>query len=123
MSNSDKEIINKIHSSMYSLVNENGYVSTVDVLIAISVLSKEDFENWRMGKVDYLERVCKINLSKLSVINHEIRAYAKQHELKPSWTDYRKWGKGENTRLRFSKSGDAQIEKLYATHYIRQAKQ
>ena len=38
--------------------------------------------------------------------------------LKPSWTDYRKWGKGENPRLRFSKSGDDNIERAYATHYV-----
>ena len=69
-----------------------------------------------------MERVCKVNLKKLSTISREMRAYAKQHELKASWTDYRKWGKGMSIRLRFSKSGDERIERLYATHYIGQAK-
>ena len=54
----------------------------------------------------------------MSFINHEIRVYARKHDLKPSWTAYNKWGKGENVRLRFSKSGDETIEKLYATHYV-----
>ena len=39
-----------------------GYAAPVDVLMDIGVLSKQDYENWRFGKVPYLERVCKINL-------------------------------------------------------------
>ena len=54
--------------------------------------------------------------------SHEIRVYAQKHNLKPSWTDYHKWGKGHRMRLRFSKSGNARIEELYATHYVGQAK-
>jgi hypothetical protein len=118
----DKELIGKVHSAVYSLTGSKGYAAPVDVLMAIGVLSKADYENWRNGRVDYLERVCKVNLKKLSAINREIRAYAKHQNLKASWTDYRKWGKGENIRLHFSKSGDERIERLYATHYVSQAK-
>ena len=112
------EIRVKVQSAMHGLIREKGSASSVDVLITIGVLSKDDYEGWRNGKVDYLEHVCKVSLGKLSSINREIRAYAKQHNLKPSYTDYRKWGKGEKTKLRFSKSGDNNIEKLYATHYV-----
>lgn len=116
------EMSAKVHAAMSALIKDTGFAAPVDVLMAIGVLSKADYGNWRFGKVDYFERVCKINLKKLSSINQEIRAYAKRHNLKPSWTDYRKWGKGQNTRLRFSKSGDEQIERLYATHYVGQKK-
>jgi len=91
-------------------------------------LSQADYERWRTGKIDYLERVCKINLSKLSDVSHEIRAFARKNGLKPSWTFYNKWkgekstGKknpdGKPTKLRFSKHGNENIEKLYATYYI-----
>ena len=107
---------------MYAQIKSKGYATPVDVLIAVGVLAKADYENWRFGRVDYLERVCKVNLKKLSAINREIRVFAKRNNLKASWTDYRKWGKGENIRLRFSKSGDEQIERLYATHYVSQKK-
>jgi hypothetical protein len=108
---------------MYSLIKQKGIASPVEVLIEIGVLSKEDCERWRFGKVDYLERVCKINLSKLSTINHEIRVFARKNDLKPSWTYYKRWGcKGKKIQLRFSKSGGEQIERLYATHYISQRK-
>jgi hypothetical protein len=114
----NKELHDKVHSAMYTLIKEKRFAAPVDVLMAIGVLAKADYESWRVGNVDYLERVCKISLQKLSTINHEIRAYAEQHNLKPSWTDYRKWGKGEKIRLRFSKSGAEQIEQFYATHYV-----
>ena len=117
------ELRAKVHSAMYTLVKEKGVASPVEVLIAVGVLSKEDCERWRFGKVDYLERVCKINLSKLSSINHEIRVFARKNDLKPSWTYYKRWGcKGKKIKLRFSKSGDEQIERLYATHYVSQRK-
>ena len=103
---------------MYTLIKDKGVASPAEVLITIGALSKEDYERWRNGKVDYLERVCKINLRKLSFVNHEIRVYAQKNDLKPSWTAYNKWGKGDHIRLRFSKSGDDNIEKQYATHYV-----
>jgi len=40
-----------------------------------------------------------------------------KNNLKSSVSDYRKWGKGNRIQLRFSKSGDRNIEKHYATHY------
>ena len=113
---------------MYILIKENGIASPAKVLIAIGALSKEDYERWRFGKVDCLERVCKINLRKLSFVNHEIHAYAHKHGLKPSWTYYKQWGankkssEGKAVMLRFSKSGNEGIEKQYATHYVGQQK-
>jgi len=119
----NSELHKKVHSAMYSLIKQKGIASPVEVLIEIGVLSKEDCEKWRFGKIDYLERVCKINLSKLSTINHEIRVFARKNDLKPSWTYYKRWGcKGKKIKLRFSKSGDEQIERLYATHYVSQRK-
>ena len=124
----DKDLKSKVHSAMYTLVKENGIASPVEVLMAIGVLSKTDYERWRGGKVDFLERVCKVNLRKLSKINHEIRVFAKKNDLKPSWTYYKRWGKnkkgnnGKTAKLRFSKSGDENIERQYATHYVSKRK-
>ena len=117
------ELQGKVRSAMYTLIKENGIATTVEVLIRVGVLSKEDCEKWRFGKIPYLEKVCKVNLGKLSTIHREIRAYAKKNNLKPSWTYYKRWGlNGKIIQLRFSKSGDEQIERLYATHYISQQK-
>jgi len=103
---------------MYTLIKEKGVASPAEVLIAIGVLPKDKYDDWRFGRIPYLEKVCQINLSKLSTINQEIRAYAKKHNLNVSRSDYRKWGKGNRIRLRFSKSGNERVEELYSTHYV-----
>jgi len=128
MNKNDQQLQVKVHSAMYTLIKEKGIASPAEVFITIGALSTEDYERWRFGKVDYLERVCKINLRKLSFVNHEIRAYARKHDLKPSWTFYKRWGTnrksnpGNTVKLRFSKSGDENIENQYATHYVGQQK-
>ena len=97
---------------------KKGWVAPVDILLGMGVLSQADYENWRFGRVDFLERVCKANLRQLSRIMHEARVYAMQHGLNTSWTCYHQWGKHKERRLRFSKSGDEKIEHSYATHFV-----
>jgi hypothetical protein len=113
----NSKLIDKVHQAVNTMLYKKGYAATVDVLMEMGILSKEDYERWRFGRIDYLERVCKINLSKLSRIRREMFIQARRGDLKSSYTDYRKWGKGKNIRLRFSKYGDEQTEKLYSTHY------
>lgn len=110
----DKEVKRLVHQNRY----EKGYVCAVDILMQLDYLVKKDYEDWRFGRVDYLEKVCNINLSKLTLINKLIRKYSTELDLKGSWTGYNQYGKGINCRLRFSKSGNKIIEDRYATHYI-----
>lgn len=113
------ELKQKVCSIAGSILNEKIYISPVDLLMNIGVLSAKDYEDWRFGRVPYLEKVCKTNLSKLLLIMKELRAYALANHLKPSWTSYNRWGvKSKRIPLRFSKSGDSVIEEVYATHYV-----
>lgn len=116
----NSELIGKVHNSMYQQLKKDGVAVPVQVLMDVGVLAEKDYDNWRFGRVDYLERVCKVNLHKLAHIMKEVRAYARKNSLKPSWTFYKQWGrKGKPTvKLRFSKSGDESIERQYATHYV-----
>ena len=68
-----------------------GYAAPADVLVDIGVLPKQKYEDWRFGKVRYLEAVCTCNLKKLSFIMKQIRAYAKKSNLKPSFCYYKRW--------------------------------
>jgi len=110
----DKEVKRLVHLNRY----EKGYVCTLDILLQLDCLTKKGYEDWRFGRVDYLEKVCNINLSKLTLINKLITKYSTELDLKSSWTGYNQFGKGIKRRLRFSKSGDKTIEDRYATHYI-----
>ena len=122
----DAELTGKVHSSMYHQCQKRGYAAPIDVLLEIGILPKQKYEDWRHGRVDCLERVCTVNLRKLSFIMHQIRVYAQKNNLKPSATVYKQWavkkknGQGHTPviRLRFSKSGDAEIEKWYSTHFV-----
>ncbi len=117
----NSEITQKVHNSMYQQLQKTGIAAPVQVLMDLGILSKEDYERWRFGKVDYLEHVCKANLSKLSYIMRGIGSYAAKNNLKGSWTFYKQWGQKQlpqARKLRFSKSGVEEIERAYATHYL-----
>ena len=123
MAMNDGELITAVNSSMYHQCRDRGYAAPVDVLMDIGVLTKEKYEEWRFGKVPFLEAVCNINLRKLSTIMKAVRGYASKNGLKPSYTCYKQWGlktKGNHSvvMLRFSKSGNPDIEKAYSTHYV-----
>lgn len=114
-----EDLIKKTQTHAISLLHTKGYISPVDVIMKLSYLSELDYEKWRRGQVDYLERVCKCNLKKLSIINKTIRNLSLEEKLKPSRIVYNKWGKGPKRVLRFSKSGLHAIEVAYSTHYVR----
>lgn len=122
MDMNDGELITKVNSAMYHQCRNRGYAAPVDVLMEIGVLPKEKYEDWRFGRVLYLEAVCTVNLRKLSLIMHQMRVYAKQNNLKPSfcWGVKKKNGQGHKPviPLRFSKSSDPDIERWYATHWV-----
>ena len=112
-----KNLIGKVHDSMYRQCKSRGFAAPVDVLMDIGVLDKKKYDDWRHGRVPYLEAVCTVNLHKLSEIMKVVRAYAAANGLKPSFTDYRQVG-SKDRKLLFSKSGNPAIEKAYATHYV-----
>lgn len=122
----DKALIGKVHNAMYQQCQRRGYATPVDVLMDIGVLPKKKYEDWRYGRVSYLESVCTVNLRKLSFVMHQMRVYAQKTGLKPSFCYYKQWGVKKKTGqghkpvipLRFSKSGDSEIEKWYATHFV-----
>ena len=111
---------------MYRQCRDRGFATPVDVLMDIGVLQKDKYEDWRFGRISYLERVCTINLHKLSTVRHQMRVYAQKAGLKPSFCYYKQWGtkkKGGQGRkpvipMRFSKSGNPDVERWYATHFV-----
>jgi hypothetical protein len=108
----------KIRPIVEALIEEKGYVCSVDVLLKLDYLPQSDYEAWRLGRIPYLEKVCKVNLSKLTIINQKIKWVAHDFNLVKSLTVYSKYGKGPKTSLRFCKTGDKNIETAYATHFI-----
>lgn len=96
---------------------KTGFVTPIDVLQALGYLTAADVENWRRGRVPYLERVTQAGLGKLSTAMRALQRWARHRGLRPSHTDYRSWT-WARTPLRFSKTGNPHIEQAYATHWI-----
>jgi hypothetical protein len=95
-------------------------VAPVSVLVGMGLLRPEHLTDWRRGRVAYLERVINCNLSRLSRVLRILRFHAHDLNLKPSLTVYMRHGKGgPRQQLRFSKTGDPNLEAAYATHFIR----
>jgi len=69
------ELEKKIKNIIAELSDKKGFVSSVEVLMKLDYLSKSDYEQWRHGRVAYLEKVCKTNLSKLKTVEIELNSF------------------------------------------------
>jgi hypothetical protein len=105
-----------IRAAEAALATQN-YVSPIDVLVGIGWLTPGTVRRWRQGQIDYLEGVVQTNLARISEAMKLFRSWAAAKGLVPSETDYIARQPGRRT-LRFSKSGNPTIEKLYRTHWI-----
>jgi hypothetical protein len=93
------------------------FVTAIDILVGIDWLSLPQVEDWRKGRIPYLERVTTSNLSTITKAMHLFRRWAVHQGLKPSETVYLARTR-DRRPLRFSKSGDPAIESAYRTHWI-----
>lgn len=108
----------RIVRAVGEILRRGNVVAPVDVLVAMELLRPEHLEDWRRGRVPYLERVINCNLTKLSRLLRILRFHAHDLNLKPSTTAYRRWTKGPKHVLRFTKTGDRRLEQAYATHLV-----
>jgi len=100
------------------LLSRSDVISPVEVLLEMGRLSRKDHEAWRRGQVPYLERVFAGNLSHANRILRIIGFHAHDLNMVPRHTVYHQWGSGKNRILRFTKSGDRNIENAYCRHYL-----
>jgi len=114
-----KQLRSKLGTVTSELLKEKGYISFVDVFMKLGYLDPKNYENWRMKRIPYLERVIKVNPSKINFIMKTVRRSCFNGNLIPSWTGYKSWEKGRKVDLRFSKTGEPDIEKSYATHFVK----
>jgi len=108
----------RIERSVATILANGSVVAPVDVLVRMELLRRDRLEDWRHGRVPYLEAVINCNLTRLSRLLRILRFHAHDLNLKPSFTAYMRWGKGPNQRLQFSKTGDSKLEEAYATHFV-----
>lgn len=112
-----EKLRSRVVAAAEAALEARGYASAIDVLLGIGWLQQSVLDHWRQGRVPYLERGIQANLARISAAMHLLRSWATQQQLRPSETQYvaRKPGRPE---LRFSKSGDATVERWYRTHWL-----
>lgn len=93
------------------------YASAVDVFCDLGWLDASLLERWRRGQVDSLEAVTRSNLPRISEAMKHFRAWARAKQLKPSETAYVARSPARQA-LRFSRSGNPEIERAYRTHWV-----
>lgn len=107
----------RIAKAVSAILAEGMVIAPVDVLVRMNLLAPGRLEEWRMGRVPYLEKVIDCNLTRLGRLLRILRMHAHDLKLVPS-TPYVLWDKGPKRRLRFSKMGEPPIEEAYARHYV-----
>ena len=112
----------KIVKAVDAALHSENFVSPIRVFIGMGLLGQPDVDEWRRGRVPYLEKVIKCNLAKANRILRILRMHAHDLKLKPSVTVYKRKNKGGKIRLQFSKSGERNLEEAYSRHFVKLGK-
>ncbi len=108
----------KVVKAVEAILAKGDVVTPIDVFVHMELLKTTDVESWRFGRVPYLEKVIHCSLGKTSRILRILRMHVHDLNMHPSQTAYVKWGKGRRTSLRFSKTGDPNLEEAYSRHFL-----
>ncbi|HED05587.1 MAG TPA: hypothetical protein ENI61_02750 [Ignavibacteria bacterium] len=57
-----QELKNRIIQISNQLIEDKGFICSIDILRELDYLNETQIKNWRIGKVQYLEKVCGKNL-------------------------------------------------------------
>jgi hypothetical protein len=111
------DIEHRVVRAAEAALSERKFVTAIDVLVGLGWLEPRRVDEWRQGRVDYLERVTIASLGKISTAMLCFRRWAQARGLNPSETEYLARTR-DRRRLRFSKTGDPGIELAYRTHWV-----
>lgn len=117
-SKSQKSIEQRIFKAAEEALAHHQYVSSIDVFTGMGLLQNAHVQDWRKGRVPYLERVIQSSLGKTSRAMKAFRLWAEKRGLMARETAYLARTRGPKRILQFSKSANPHIEKAYRTHYI-----
>ena len=100
----------RVERAVEALLGRDGHLTYPALLRELGVLTKKDLEAWRAGRVPYLERVIRTNLTRLSRIQTAVRRMARARNWKRTVT-------GPKRGRRYSKTGHPFVEEEYAAYY------
>lgn len=108
----------RVTQAAEAALEDHGYVSPIDVLCGMRLLAPRDVDAWRKGRIDILESVIQGSPGRISSSLAMFRQWAQEKGLQPSETRYVRRAPRGIVELRFTGSGDPEIEKSYRTHFV-----
>ncbi|HKF77137.1 MAG TPA: DUF2293 domain-containing protein [Candidatus Dormibacteraeota bacterium] len=93
------------------------FATPIDVLVGIRWVSESAVSRWRQGRLADLEGSAQVDADRLSAAMRLFRGWAQRRGLRPSETTYVASTR-DRRPLRFSASGDPEIEQAYRTHWV-----
>jgi hypothetical protein len=117
VNDNQKRLQRRIIKVAEAALARRGFVSPIDVLMGIGWLSPPVVDQWRRGRLPYLERGATANLHKLSTAMHLFRSWAVSRGLRPRETAYLATTP-DRRPLRFGVSGRNAVERGYRTHWV-----
>lgn len=115
-SDHDKRLERRVIAVAEAALAARRYVTAIDVFLGLGWLSPSSERAWRQGRIPHLEAALTANVSKVSNSMRFFRTWAEQQGLKPSEISYVARSRGRRD-LRFSKSGNPDVERAYRTHW------
>ena len=86
MASNRGDIDRRVVRAAEAALAERKFVTAIDVLVGVGWLEPRRVDEWRQGRVDYLERVTVANLGKISTAMRSFRRWAQARGLElPSY--------------------------------------
>lgn len=98
-------------------LEQHKFVAPIDVLVGMRWLAPPHVDLWRQGRVTCLEQNLPVDPDKLATAMSLLQSWAVDRGLQPSETPY-VTSTRDRRPLRFSASGDEEIERGYRTHWV-----
>ncbi len=115
--NSCSLLVDRVTQAAETALAAQDYVSPIDVLVGLRWIDAGTVKRWQQEQVDCLEAAIQTNLPRITEAMKLFRSWAAQKRLFASEAQYVARTPQRQT-LRFSRSGDPEIEALYRTHWI-----
>jgi hypothetical protein len=106
----------RVVTAAESMLAVEDSVCAIDMLLGIRWLDGGAVDAWRQGRLDCVEAAIQTNPERLAEAMEIFRSWATEKGLIASQADYVA-RTPQRQVLRFSRSGDADVERLYRTHW------
>jgi hypothetical protein len=108
----------RVATVVASILKDSKVVTPVAAMVGMGWLSTDDLHAWEAGKVPYLERVTRCNLTTLARFLRILGFHCYDLKLIATPTVYSGNARASRGPLRFTKTGEVKLEKVYARHFV-----